>query len=114
MSYDERAVVARVRRVTLRELRAWVRDGWVRPAEGTSGPVFDELDIARVRLVCDLRKDMALPGDALPVVLSLIDQLHGMRRDLRALAEAVEDQPEEVRRAVLHAVRAQGETRQDS
>lgn len=103
--YDEQKVVARVQRITLRELRQWVREGWVRPAQGERGPVFDDLDVARIRLVCDLRKDLSLPGDALPVVLSLIDQIHGMRQDLRLLAEALEDQPEEVRRAVTRAVR---------
>ena len=77
MSMDERSVVAEVRRVTLRELRLWVREGWVQPAQGELGPVFDEVDVARVRLLCDLRKEMALPSDALPVVLALIDRLHG-------------------------------------
>lgn len=105
MSLDERAVVARVNRVTLRELRLWVREGWVRPATGERGPVFDDLDVARVRLLCDLRQDMAVPTDALPVVLSLLDRLHQTRRDLRCLAEAVEEQHEEVRHAVGEAVR---------
>lgn len=105
MTYDERKVVARVERVSLRDLRFWVREGWVRPAQGEGGPVFDELDIARIRLVCDLRKDLSLPNEALPVVLSLIDQIHGMRQDLRLLAEAVGDQPEDVRAAVARALR---------
>ena len=44
---------------------------------------------------------MALPSDALPVVLTLIDRLHETRRDLRLLVEALADQPEDVRRAVI-------------
>ena len=103
---NERDVVARVHRVELRELRIWVREGWVRPAKGTSGPVFDDLDVARIRLVCDLRKDMGLPLNAVPVILSLLDQLHGLRRDLRDLASAVETQPAEVRQAIVAAYRA--------
>ena len=70
MSLGEKDVVARVERVTLRELRLWVREGWVRPLTGEAGPVFDEVDIARVHLLCELRKDMALPNDALPTVLT--------------------------------------------
>ncbi len=101
----ERDVVARVRRVELRELRMWVREGWIRPAEGPGGPVFDELDVARIRLVCDLRKEMSLPGDAVPVVLSLLDQVHGLRRELRGLAEAVDAQPEETRRRIAEIYR---------
>jgi chaperone modulatory protein CbpM len=106
MRLDEQGVVAEVRRLTLRELRFWVREGWVRPAPGDGGPVFDEVDVARIRLLCDLRKELALPTDALPVVLTLIDRLHRARRDLRALAEALDDQPEGVRRAVAAQVRA--------
>lgn len=102
---DEHAVVARVRRLHLRELRLWVQQGWVRPSEGRNGPVFDELDIARIRLVRDLRKDMALPSDTVPVILSLLDQLHGLRRELRGLAGAVDEQPEETRAQIVQAYR---------
>ncbi|MDT8325920.1 MAG: chaperone modulator CbpM [Roseovarius sp.] len=101
MSIDEQTVVARVERVTTRELRLWVRQGWVRPAESAAGPVFDELDIARIRLLCDLKKEMSLSTDTIPVVLTLIDRLHQTRRDLRALTKALEAQPEEVRRSVV-------------
>ena len=106
MTLDERTVVARVERLTLRELRLWVREGWVRPAQGERGPVFDELDIARIRLLCDLRTDMALPAETMPVVLTLIDRLNETRRALRSLADALEDQPEEVREAVIRSFRA--------
>lgn len=101
MSFDEYGVVARVRRINLRELRLWVRQGWLRPAEGEAGPVFDELDVARIRLLCDLKKEMSLPNDAVPVVLNLIDHLHRTRRELRALARAIEEQPEDVRQSVV-------------
>lgn len=103
---NERDVVARVLRVELRELRLWVREGWVKPAEGEGGPVFDDLDVARIRLICDLHKEMALPTDAMPVVLSLLDQLHGLRRELRHLAGAVDAQPPEIRRAVIATFKA--------
>lgn len=105
MNYDEQEVVGQVRRITLRDLRGWVRQGWIRPRESASGPVFDEIDIARIRLVCDLRKEMAIPSDTLPVVLSLIDQLHAARHDLRCLAEAVSAQAEGRKAAILETYR---------
>jgi chaperone modulatory protein CbpM len=105
MSLDERTVVARIERLTLRELRLWVREGWVRPAQGTRGPVFDDLDVARLRLLCDLRKDMAVPSDLMPVLLTLIDHLHRTRRDLRRVVEAIDEQPREVRRALIATLR---------
>ncbi|WP_320179004.1 chaperone modulator CbpM [Roseovarius pacificus] len=101
MSYDERTVVARVERLTIRELRSWVREGWVRPAQGESGPFFDDLDIARVRLLCELRKDMAISGDTIPVILSLIDRLHKLQREFQMLQQAIDEQPEDLRLEVL-------------
>ena len=105
----ERDVVAAVRRVELRELRLWVEMGWVKPAGSEHGPVFDDLDVARIRLVCDLRKDMDLPTDAVPVVLSLLDQIHGLRRELRGLAGAVDAQPAQIRQAVIEAYKARSD-----
>ena len=101
MRLDERTVVSQIDRLTLRELRLWVREGWVRPAEGAPGPYFDEVDLARVQLLCDLRKDLSLPEDSMPTILALIDRLHQTRRELRWLAEALEDQSEEVRLSVV-------------
>ena len=83
-----------------------MRDGWARPAVSETGPVFDDLDVARLRLLCDLRKDMALPSTAVPVVLTLIDRLHQTRRDLYTLLGALEDQPDSVRQAVEARLRA--------
>ncbi|OSQ44930.1 MerR family transcriptional regulator [Marivita geojedonensis] len=105
MSMDERRVLAEVRRVTLRELRFWVREGWVKPAQSDVGPMFDEVDVARIRLLCDLRKDMQVPTDALPVVLTLIDRLNETRRDLSHLARAIDSLPDELRASVAEQVR---------
>ena len=102
----ETQVVEQVGRLTVAELRLWCESGWVAPARGEAGPVFDEVDIARVRLVCELRDDLGLDEGAIPVVLSLVDQLYGLRRELRALARAVEQQPDEVAAPVRAAYRA--------
>ena len=67
--------------------------------------LIQKLDLSRLRLVCDLRTDMALPDDAVAMMLSLIDQVHGLRRELRSLARAVEAQPDHIRRAVIAAHR---------
>ncbi|WP_108485121.1 chaperone modulator CbpM [Oceaniglobus ichthyenteri] len=106
MMLNERDVVATVHRVELHELRLWVREGWVKPADRGGEPMFDELDVARIRLVCDLRTEMSLPDDAVPVVLSLLDQIHGLRRELRGLTRAVDSQPDATRQAIAAAFRA--------
>jgi chaperone modulatory protein CbpM len=96
-------VAAAVGSVTREELTVWVESGWVRPRQGGEGPEFDEVDVARVRLVRELRHEMALDDEALLLVLGLLDRMHGMRAQLRRLVEAVARQPEEVRRAVRGA-----------
>jgi chaperone modulatory protein CbpM len=71
------------------ELVHWVEQGWVVPdAEGTTY-VFREIDVARVRLVHDLRRDMDLGEDAIPLVLSLLDQIYELRSQLKQARSAL-------------------------
>jgi chaperone modulatory protein CbpM len=86
------------------ELTAWVERGWVRPEAATTGPVFDEIDVARVRLIHDLRTAMRIEDETIPMVLSLLDQVYELRAGLRAVLRAVEAQPEPVRNAILTAI----------
>lgn len=108
MRMTETEVVARTAEITSRRLRLWIRRGWIAPAHRDDAadrePVFDDLDVARIRLVCQLKDDLNLNDEAIPVVLSLIDQLHGVRRELRRLASAVDTQPERVREEIRRAL----------
>jgi chaperone modulatory protein CbpM len=98
------AVVALFPDLRETELQAWVERGWVRP-EGTEPDwIFKEIDIARVRLIRDFRDAMAVPEETMPLVLSLLDQLYTLRGQMRAIARAVEVQPEAVRDAILAAL----------
>jgi chaperone modulatory protein CbpM len=103
MRLREEQVIATVGRVTVTELRLWQREGWISPTRDDKGPLFDELDVARIRLVCEMCEDLAFDEETIPVLLSLVDQIHGLRRCLRALAGAVDEQPDAVRRAVREA-----------
>ncbi len=105
MRLTERDVVDAVEEVTLRRLRQWVRNGWISPVSDTDGPRFDDTDLARARLVCQLKDELKLNEDAVAVVLSLLDQVYGLRCELRALAAAVERQPKQVRREIVGVVR---------
>lgn len=75
------------------DLEAFIARGWVRP----EGDQFDEIDVARVRLIVELRNEMAVEDDTIPLVLSLLDDLYETRRRLRNLLNAVAAQPEHVR-----------------
>lgn len=79
-------------------LRRWVELGWIVPADqAAAGGQFDEADVARVRLICDLVYDLEVGEASVPVILSLLDQLHDARRTLKALAAAIDQEPEGIR-----------------
>jgi chaperone modulatory protein CbpM len=95
-------VVVLVGRTDRVELTQWVELGWVVPERRERGePAFSDLDVARVCLICDLRHDLAVEEDTIPLVLSLLDQMYTLRRQINALAGAVRQQPEDVRAAIL-------------
>ncbi len=82
------------------ELLRWVENRWVLPERQGGGWVFREVDIARVELIFEIRREWALDDEAMPLVLGLIDQVYELRRQLRRLCEAVEAQPTEIRDAI--------------
>lgn len=99
------AVIALFSDLRETELLSWVERGWVRP-EGTEPDfVFQEIDVARVRLIHDFRHAMAVSEETMPLVLSLLDQVYTLRDQINAIARAVEGQPEAVRTAILAAIR---------
>lgn len=77
------AVVQRVGGVDERTLELWVAQDWVRPRRQAGILVFEEIDVARVRLIVELRDELEVGEPALPVVLSLLDQLHAAQAELR-------------------------------
>ena len=99
------AVVALIPSLGEADLVTWVERGWVHPEPADSGPVFHDIDIARVRLIHDLRSLMRVEDETIPVVLSLLDQVYELRTRLRGVLRAVESQPEPVRQAIRAALR---------
>ncbi len=86
------------------ELIGWVERRWVQADAGPEGYRFQEVDIARVRLILEIRHDCAVDEDAMPLVLSLLDQVYRLRRQLKALSEVVATQPEDIRQPILDAL----------
>ena len=99
-------VVVMVGRIDRVELNRWIDRGWVMPAEvGDKEPVFSEADIARIQMICDVRHDLLVEEDAIPLVLSLLDQIYALRHQRNTLTDAIRRQPEEVRTAILGQLR---------
>ena len=100
------AVIALFADLPEAELTVWVERGWVRPEPAGAGWVFQDIDVARVRLIHDLRRAMDVQEELVPLVLSLLDQVYDLRGQMLAVMRAVETQPEPVRRAILEALGA--------
>ena len=96
---SEQDVVARVQTLTVTRLRVWVRQGFIKPVD-EAPQSFSEADIARAALIANLEDELGFAEEDVPVLLSLIDQIHGLRSELRGLLEALEDLPPEVRTTV--------------
>jgi chaperone modulatory protein CbpM len=105
MMFTETEVVARFSRLDAHVLEHWIAVGWLKPSRGDEGFLFDETDIARMHLLCDLCYEMELRDEEMTMVLSLVDQLHSARAMLKAMTSAVHSQPDEIREAILLKVR---------
>jgi chaperone modulatory protein CbpM len=82
------------------ELERWIVERWVLPDGSEGGYVFHEVDVARVRLIVELRRDLAIDDEAMPLVLSLLDQVYALRRRLKGIAGALAALPPELRAAI--------------
>jgi chaperone modulatory protein CbpM len=74
-------------------LEAWVKAGWLLPRQDGSKRDFSDVDLARAQLIRDL-ESLGVNDEGIPVILDLVDQMHGLRRTLRDLLSAIRAQPE--------------------
>ncbi len=81
-------------------LAAFAAADLIMPVPSDQGPGFRRIDLARLGLLCDLADHFDLEDDALGVVIGLIDQLHATRQRLFALSEAMQAEPQDLRRRV--------------
>jgi chaperone modulatory protein CbpM len=79
------------------EIVTWVEQHWVLPVEDEGRWLFDEADVARISLIDELRRDMAVNDEAVPIVLRLLDQLYSLRQAMAEIQEAIQGLPEEHR-----------------
>ena len=90
------------------ELVRWVENRWILPEEASEQTgerwVFHEVDVARVELILDIRREFAVDDEAMSLVLGLLDQVYSLRRQMRRLCDALEGQPPDIREAVRRAL----------
>jgi chaperone modulatory protein CbpM len=102
---DRREFLIRAR-IDSDAIDAWVDAGWLAPRGASGEWMFSEIDLARTRLIQDLTEDFGVNDEGVPIILGLIDQLHGLRRALGELLVAVRAQPANTRERFAAEVRA--------
>jgi chaperone modulatory protein CbpM len=61
-------------------LDVWMAEEWLLPSEEQNQILFSEADIARARLIGELIDDLGVNTEGVSVVLSLLDQIHSLRK----------------------------------
>ena len=91
-------------KLTTVHVERWVARGLLRPLGEADGWSFEQVDVARVRLLAELADDIGLDDDTVEAVIALIDQVHTLRHQLGLLAQAITEQPPETRAAIATAL----------
>src|SRR5262249_15010284 len=86
------------------EIEYCLSESWVLPERQGEELAFDDVDLARLRLIAELKRDFAVNDEAVPLVLRLIDELHLLHHCLDSVAEALERVPDIDRGAVQSLV----------
>ena len=71
ISFDE--LCRQVAGLQAEALRRWITNDWVRPVQGPPEERFEEIDVARVRLIVTLHQELHVDEEALPIVFDLAE-----------------------------------------
>ena len=99
--FSESHIVTMVPGLTPDRLFSFVHARLVIPttalADGSGGQLYSLIDIARLQFLCELSDDLGLDEPALDVVMTLVDNLHAARAELRCLVRAIGAEEPDVR-----------------
>jgi chaperone modulatory protein CbpM len=101
---DEKDVLRSFTQLRRETLHMWIDRGWLTPRRSRNQYRYQEIDVARIRLIHEFSTELELDDEAMDVILPLLDQVHGLRHELRRFAEAVNAQPEDIRKRIAAAL----------
>ncbi len=104
MTLTEEELIETITRLTSDRLTEYLAAEIVIPEQSDQGVVYHSIDVARLELACELHEQYEMEADALSMMISLIDQMHGLRAELREVLNAVEAQPDPVRQQLIEVI----------
>ena len=69
-------------------LDLWIEQEWLVPSHTDDAMAFSDADLARAKLIRDLKEGLGVNDESVGVILNLIDQVHGLRRVIAGLLES--------------------------
>jgi chaperone modulatory protein CbpM len=90
---EQRESVVRAR-IDIEVMNGWVEAGWLAPRQNGTDRRFSEIDFARAQLIRDLQ-DLGVNDEGIPIILDLVDQVHGLRGMRRELVSTIKAQRQE-------------------
>ncbi|MFD1796248.1 hypothetical protein FQV27_01200 [Paracoccus aurantiacus] len=103
--YTADELIAVIEDLTAPRLTHYVEMRAVRPVLSDGGESFREIDRARIQLLCHLTEDYGLDGDALSLVMQILDEMHGLRGEVQAMMTALAEEPDESRQRIAARIR---------
>ncbi len=73
----------------IQTLELWLEQQWLIPRQTSQGVRFTDIDVARARLIHELKNDFGANDEGIDVILHLMDQLHEMRRAFEQLRKDI-------------------------
>ena len=77
--------------VRVQTLDFWLDQEWLVPDRTAAEMSFSDIDVARGRLIQDLKHGFGVNDEGVDIILHLLDQLHGFRRAFEDLHEGVKE-----------------------
>lgn len=96
-AYAPEQVIESVTTLTAERLSHYEHLRIVTPVNTPEGPRYDTLDVRRIKLLCELTDDFEVNEDALIIIMSLLDQLHGAHWRLEQVVRAIGAEPSETK-----------------
>lgn len=72
-------------------LEVWIEEEWLAPLGAAPELAFSEADLARAQLIRDLIQDLGVNHEGVGVILSLLDQVHGLRKALADVLQSISE-----------------------
>ena len=91
-------------RLTTVHVERWVARGLLRPSGTAEAWSFEQIDVARARLLGELVDELGFDDESVETVVDLVDQVHTLRRQLDLLGHAIAEQPAATREAIAVAL----------